>query len=119
MKYVLALIVLILVGCSAQPTPLTTVESDWSDYGKGRAEQGLMKQSEAKLAKLDTTGAFSNELYLAYDNGYEEGRQTYCAQSAYMLGVIGKPYLGLCDKIDPFFYQDYVSGKNSTAGSAF
>ncbi|MFM2591064.1 DUF2799 domain-containing protein [Vibrio sp. TBV020] len=119
MKYLLAVTIFLLVGCTSQPTPMTSLASDWSDYGQQRAEQGFIKQSESKLAKLDSQGYLNSELYMAYDNGYEQGRETYCSQSAYMLGVMGKPYRGICERLDPFFYQDYVSGKNSTAGSPF
>ena len=119
MKTLFVVITLMLAGCSVAPTPMTTAASDWADYGQQRAEQGFIKQSESKLAKLDSQDYLNSELYLAYDNGYEQGRQTYCSQSAYMLGVMGKPYRGICERLDPFFYQDYVSGKNSTAGSPF
>ena len=119
MKLQFVLVALMLAGCVTQPPPLSNIEGDWSDYGKQRAEQGFLKQSEAKLAELDQGGVFSQELYLAYSNGYEQGRVEYCNQSAYMLGVKGKPYLGICQRIDPFFQQDYMSGRHSTAGSAF
>lgn len=119
MKVQFVLVVLLLAGCATQLPPLSNVESDWSEYGKQRAEQGFLKQSEVKLAKLDQGGVFNQELYLAYSDGYEQGRLEYCSQSAYMLGVVGKPYAGICDRIDPFFKQDYISGRNSTAGSAF
>ncbi|KGY11143.1 hypothetical protein NM22_17260 [Vibrio tubiashii] len=116
MKLKLVLATLLLAGCTSQPPPLSSVDSDWFDYGKQRAEQGLLKQSEIKLAKLDQSGIFNQDLYLAYSNGYEQGRADYCSQSAYMLGVMGKPYAGICERIDPFFQQDYISGRQSTAG---
>ncbi|RTZ14289.1 DUF2799 domain-containing protein [Vibrio aquaticus] len=119
MKYLLVVMAILLAGCASQPAPMTSIESDWSDYGQQRAEQGYLKQSESRLAKLDTQGYLTPELYSAYQDGYEAGREVYCEQSAYMLGVMGKPYLGICDKLNPFFQQDYVSGKTSTAGSMF
>lgn len=117
MKIKVVLATMLLAGCTSQPPPLSSVDSDWSDYGKQRAEQGFLKQSEAKLAMLDQGGVFNQGLYVAYSNGYEQGRAEYCSQNAYMLGVTGKPYLGICERIDPFFQQDYMSGRNSTAGS--
>ncbi|KJY82021.1 hypothetical protein TW81_15145 [Vibrio galatheae] len=117
MKTKLALMSLLLAGCTSMPPPTSSVEGDWLDYGKLRAEQGLLKQSEQKLTKLDDDGVLNSQLYLAYSNGYEQGRATYCSQNAYMLGVTGKPYLGICDRLDPFFQQDYNSGRSSTAGS--
>ncbi|MBO0216953.1 DUF2799 domain-containing protein, partial [Vibrio sp. Vb2880] len=45
------------------------------------------------------------------------GKQEYCEQSAYMLGVIGRPYFGICDDVDPFFQHDYDAGRMSSAGA--
>ncbi len=53
---------------------------------------------------------------MAYQEGYEMGKEEYCQQSAYMLGVVGKPYLGICYDVDPFFQQDYNSGRSSNVG---
>ena len=53
---------------------------------------------------------------MAYQSGYQEGKKEYCEQSAYMLGVRDMPYFGICDDIDPFFKQNYESGRTSTAG---
>ncbi|WP_038175266.1 MULTISPECIES: DUF2799 domain-containing protein [Vibrio] len=117
MKTKLLLMTLLLAGCSTQPPPMSNAAQDWIDYGQLRAENGWLKQSQSKLTKLDSDGYLTPELYMAYENGYEQGRATYCAQNAYMLGVTGKPYQGICDKLDPFFQQDYMSGRSSTAGS--
>lgn len=119
MKVKLLLASALLAGCTAQPVPMSSVAADWASYGQQRAEQGFVKQSEAKLAKLDQDGVLNPDLYLAYSNGYEQGRTAYCAQNAYMLGVMGKPYRGICDRLDPFYQQDYASGRGSTAGRAF
>jgi len=56
---------------------------------------------------------------MAYQNGYQEGKQEYCEQSAYMLGVVGRPYFGICDDVDPFFQHDYDAGRMSSAGALF
>lgn len=119
MRYILTLGLMLLVGCASQPTPLSSAQGDWFDYGQARAEKGYLQQSEKQLAKLDQGNYLNQELYTAYTMGYENGRESYCGQNAYMLGVTGKPYLGICDQLDPFFNQDYISGRNSTAGSMF
>ncbi|NVD07611.1 DUF2799 domain-containing protein [Vibrio sp. JPW-9-11-11] len=119
MKSVMALVLLLLAGCSGQPLPMSNLEQDWYEFGQQRAENGWLKQSSSTLAKRDSAGLLTPQLYLAYENGYANGQLAYCAQSAYMLGVTGKPYHGICDKQDPFFYQDYISGRHSTAGSMF
>lgn len=54
---------------------------------------------------------------MAYQKGYQEGKQEYCEQSAYMLGVVGRPYFGICDDVDPFFQHDYDAGRMSSAGA--
>ncbi|CAH8196808.1 DUF2799 domain-containing protein [Vibrio aestuarianus] len=109
MKPILLLLTFVLFGCAVQPTPTTSVNSDWLQFGLQQGERGLLKLSVEKLATSD-------ELYLAYSDGYEQGRAMYCQQNAYILGVIGKPYLGVCDKDNVFFQQDYISGRQSTAG---
>lgn len=119
MRYIMTLGLLLLAGCASQPTPVSSVESDWYDFGQSRGEKGYFQQSEKQLAKLDQDNYLNQDLYSAYVAGYEDGRRSYCGQNAYMLGVTGKPYLGVCDQLDPFFRQDYMSGRNSTAGSMF
>lgn len=119
MKRIVICGLLLLAGCSAQPLPISNVEQDWYEFGQQRAENGWLKQSAQTLAKRDLEGLMTPKLYLAYESGYAQGQQTYCAQSAYVLGVTGKPYNGICDRLDPFFYQDYVSGRHSTAGTMF
>ncbi|MCZ4295678.1 DUF2799 domain-containing protein [Vibrio sinaloensis] len=119
MRYMFTLGLLLLAGCASQPTPLSSVESDWFNYGLSRGDKGYIQQSEKQLAKLDSGSFFNQALYDAYTKGYEQGRLNYCGQNAYMLGVRGRPYQGVCDQLDPFFSQDYMSGRNSTAGSIF
>ncbi|WP_260261002.1 DUF2799 domain-containing protein [Vibrio intestinalis] len=111
MKYTLMLLTALLVGCSAQPLPALQSESDWLAYGKQRAMDGYIVQTEDKLAKLDAQSAINDDFYQAYLQGYEQGKQTYCDQSAYMLGRLGRAYRGICDDQDPFFRQDYYNGR--------
>ncbi|UPQ88273.1 DUF2799 domain-containing protein [Vibrio sinaloensis] len=117
MKVKLILLSILLVGCSSQPIPLSSSTQDWRDFGQQQAQMGWLKQSQSALAKQRSDSVLDSELYLAYDSGYEVGRNNYCQQDARMLGVVGKPYLGICDQLDPFFYQDYMSGRTSSAGS--
>ncbi|WP_159656895.1 DUF2799 domain-containing protein [Vibrio atypicus] len=107
---------LFVAGCAAVPTPQSDSAAAWSQYGETRGEQGYLKQSESRLAKLDDLGILTPELYAAYLDGYQAGRGVYCEQDAYILGVKGMPYYGVCDDLNPFFNQDYISGRNSTAG---
>lgn len=107
---------LLLTACSTPPPPSSMLDSDWKTYGYDRAMLGWVIQSESKLVKLSDGKAVNESNYEAYTSGYNAGQEKYCQQSAYMLGVIGKPYNGICDKVDPFFRQDYIDGKHSTAG---
>ncbi len=117
MKYLTVLFtVLLLAACSTTPPPNSKVDSDWQAFGYDRAMKGWIVQSETKLVKLSDGKAVSEENYQAYLDGYTKGQKEYCGQSAYMLGVVGEQYTGICDKIDPFFRQDYYNGMQSTAG---
>lgn len=115
-KPVMLTIALLLAGCSAVPVPMSGETSDWQQYGMQRGESGLIQQSQAKLAKLDQSGQFNPQLYQAYVTGYQLGNRQYCQQDAFMLGIKGMPYMGVCDDIDPMFNYNYMSGRNSTAG---
>ncbi|MEH0743074.1 DUF2799 domain-containing protein [Vibrio cholerae] len=112
-------VALLITGCTTVTTPTSNVDQDWYQFGVDRGENGLLNLSQSKLAKADEAGYLNDDRYAAYLAGYEQGRGQYCQQNAYMLGVMGKPYYGVCDRLDPFFQQDYVSGRTSTAGSGF
>ncbi|WP_434997220.1 DUF2799 domain-containing protein [Vibrio scophthalmi] len=104
----------VLMGCAAQPITIPNTTEAWQDYGRQQAIKGHLSQSEQKLAELDQSGAFTDELYNAYQVGYAAGKEKYCSQSAYMLGRIGQPYLGICDDVDPFFRDDYRNGRHES-----
>ena len=55
-------------------------------------------------------------IYQSYLAGYKAGQAEYCQKDAYILGVKGEPYNGICDVIDWTFREDYSSGRHSTAG---
>ncbi|MCK6263090.1 DUF2799 domain-containing protein [Vibrio sp. ZSDE26] len=113
MRYIGLLITLFVVGCAQLSTPESMAEADWSEFGKQRGVEGQLFHSQERLAKYDTQGVLTDELYMAYENGYGEGKAEYCSQSAHMLGVMGKPYRGVCDDINIWFRQDYDSGRQS------
>lgn len=118
MKAVLmTLTLMLLVGCAQVPLPLSEQAADWHRFGEETALEGKIAFSETRLLTLAQPRELSASLLMSYQAGYQEGKQRYCQQNPYMLGVIGKPYYGICDDLDPFFKQDYVSGRTSTAGS--
>ncbi|MBA5764546.1 DUF2799 domain-containing protein [Vibrio sp. 404] len=112
MKWKTLLFGLVLVGCSSQITAtLSDDVASWQRYGEQRASDGHIVQSEQKLVMHSLSGVVTAEQYLAYLDGYQVGKEKYCAQSASMLGRIGKPYRGICDDINPFFRSDYNNAR--------
>ncbi len=114
--FVVGAMLLFLNACAQTTLPTSVSVTDWQAFGKQSALDGLIELSEERIAKLDETNRATPELIMAYQTGYQEGKKEYCKQSAYMLGVRDMPYFGICDDIDPFFNQNYESGRNSTAG---
>ncbi|MGF1721554.1 DUF2799 domain-containing protein [Vibrio kyushuensis] len=110
MRYLLVLLTMVLVGCAQLATPDSLLESEWAEFGKQRGEKGYLRHSQPKLEELDQQGILTDTLYAAYDTGYKEGQSEYCSQSAFTLGLSGKPYLGICNKIDTQFDYNYNAG---------
>ncbi|HDM8052445.1 DUF2799 domain-containing protein [Vibrio harveyi] len=113
---IIGAMLLFLTACAQTRLPDSVNVTDWQDFGKQSALDGLIELSEDRIVKLDDTNRATPELIIAYQSGYQEGKKEYCEQSAYMLGVRDMPYFGICDDIDPFFKQNYESGRTSTAG---
>ncbi|WP_047047366.1 DUF2799 domain-containing protein [Vibrio mexicanus] len=107
---------ILLMACAATPGPESSSAQAWKDFGQQQALKGSILQSENRLMKSDTKGELNNELYKAYQEGYRVGKEEYCNQNAYKMGVMGEPYLGICYDIKPFFQQDYDNGRNSGTG---
>lgn len=76
---------------------------------------GSLKQSHESLSKLLAPEAVTEAQLAAYAAGYEIGLERYCEQNAYILGVKGQQYLGICDEMNIWFKDDYISGRKSTA----
>ncbi|WP_241033852.1 DUF2799 domain-containing protein [Vibrio maerlii] len=113
MKILIAVtFIFMLVGCS-QPEPLANNSETWRQFGVDQAQKGWLKKSETKMAKYSSSEAVNQELFMAYSEGYEEGRAAYCQQDAYLLGITGRTYLGICDELDWRFRQDYDTGRAS------
>jgi hypothetical protein len=106
---------IMLSACVHTSLPSSTHVADWQAFGKQSGLDGLREMSQARIAELDVSNKASPELFKAYQAGYQKGKQAYCEQSAYTLGVIGLPYFGICDDIDPMFQRDYDAGRLSSA----
>ncbi len=96
-RWLVAVTVVILVGCSAQPRSKNSLV--WQAYGYEEAVAGQEKLTILK-----------GELADSYSQGYEVGRQEYCEQDAFELGKLQRPYHGICDEINPDFRAAYSEG---------
>jgi len=93
---------------------------NWFALGKYDASQGYIEKSKNKLKKMSDENLSSEINYGAYLAGYEEALLIYCEpQNAYILGVTGQPYHNICDRYPRgwAFYEDWINGRNSRAGS--
>ena len=113
---IIVAMLLSLTACAQTKLPSSANATDWQVFGKQTALKGSLELSEDRIAKLDDTNRVTPELIMSYQTGYQEGKEEYCQQSAYILGVQGAPYYGICDDLDPLFRNDYESGRLSTAG---
>ena len=119
MRYLGLLVSLLLIGCVQTSLPVASTEDAWQAFGTERALNGSLKLSEASLGKMTNGSMLDEKLYAAYSQGYEVGRAEYCTQNAYILGVKGQQYLGICDQISIWFREDYNAGRHSMAGGIF
>ena len=119
MRYLGLLVSLLLIGCVQTSLPIASTVDAWQAFGTERALNGNIKLSEASLVKMMNDSGLEASLYAAYSQGYEAGRAEYCAQNAYILGVKGQQYLGICDQINIWFRDDYNAGRHSMAGGIF
>lgn len=110
-QILIVMTLLVVAACSATGVPESGNNLPWQTYGKQMGEKGLIERSQQQLAQQSSF--ITDETYQAYKQGYEEGRKQYCSQNAAWLGSTGQPYRGVCDNIDPFFAQDYLSGAQS------
>lgn len=106
----------ILAGCASMNdnAPKTADSQAWQSYGEQSAIAGLTEHSQQQLVKQSSY--ITDDAYQAYQQGYASGLKQYCSQNASWLGSTGQAYRGICDNVDPFFRQDYMSGVQSHAG---
>ncbi|CAM4295296.1 DUF2799 domain-containing protein [Vibrio agarivorans] len=103
----------VIGGCSSLEVPSSSLAADWQAYGLEHGQKGWVKLTQERMGELDNNQVFTADLYQAYTDGYEQGRDAYCEQSAFELGLSGATYLGVCDYKDPKYYQKYVSGQTA------
>ena len=98
-KVLFTALVITLAGCSANEKTTALVQAnDWAKIGSADVANGLIKKSEARLAKMNEKFAGSGADYQAYSNAYDEGLLAYCQlENAYIIGFAQQNYNGLCD----------------------
>lgn len=112
-----------LLSACTMPQVIESVKANnWQDLGTFDGENGFIKRTPKQLKALSTqyADADADADSKAYSLSYEEALKEYCQpRNAYILGVVGKPYHGVCQKFQHgwSFYQDWVSGRHSQAGS--
>ncbi len=112
----------LLSACTAPQLTQNIQNNDWQAVGNYDGSNGIPERSKEKLQSLSTQLAAEDMNYQAYLNAYNPAVKMYCeSQHAYVLGVTGAPYQGVCERFPHgvFFYRDYINGKKSTAGNIF
>ena len=96
--------------------------NNWFAIGEYDASNGYIEKSKKALTKMSLDVLDAKVNYSAYLAGYEQSLVIYCEPAnAYILGVKGLPYHNVCDRYARgwAFYQDWLSGRKSQAGSMF
>ena len=124
MKRLLLLVALAssLFACTSVTVQNEIKANNWFAIGEYDASHGYIEKSKNELQKMSQQFSGSNADYGAYLAGYEQSLLIYCEpQNAYILGVKGLPYHNICDRFPQgwAFYQDWISGRKSQAGSMF
>lgn len=118
-KTLIILVLFTLAGCASPQVINAVAINDWTALGKFDGENGFNERSLASQLKLSNQYSDGSTNHDAYIKSYEKALTLYCSpHNAYLLGVMGKPYQGICDRYPHgwAFRQDYVSGKHSQAG---
>ncbi|WP_234495313.1 DUF2799 domain-containing protein [Vibrio maritimus] len=101
------LIFLLIAGCTSTNFPTDGSVDSWNQFGYVEAKKGYSKKDQDYLQLSEQT------LFDAYSKGYEKGRAEFCEQDAYKLGIMGKPYTGICDELDWRFRMRYNDGRSN------
>lgn len=90
-----------MMGCASQNVDSTTI-TNWKKYGFEQANQGNVMRSDSDISADD---------FDLYKQGYDVGKEKYCSQDAYNLGMRGNTYHGICDDVSQEFKTQYELGK--------
>ncbi len=73
---IIGAMLLFLTACAQTRLPDSVNVTDWQDFGKQSALDGLIELSEDRIVKLDDTNRATPELIMAYQSGYQEGKKS-------------------------------------------
>ena len=76
MKYLLVVFSVMLFGCAQTPPPTSSNTMDWQSFGEEMALKGKTKQTEESLAEAASSPSIDANLYAAYGQGYEVGKNS-------------------------------------------
>ncbi|NLS12418.1 DUF2799 domain-containing protein [Vibrio sp. SM6] len=112
-KWLLSVLLLGLIGCAGPIFPVGESSSQWMEFGQTQAQAGEPKQTQTQMSA--NVSSLTSEQYQSYSEGWDKGQAMYCSQSPQMLAIEERPYMGICDTINPFFREDYNNARQENA----
>lgn len=119
-KFLFVFSMLLLSACTSKQVIQSVSNNDWKALGNYDGSNGFIEKSEQALNKLNQEYGSEALDLTAYLTSYQLALDEYCKpNNAYILGVMGKPYFGVCEQYPNgwSFREDWVSGRHSQAGS--
>ncbi len=110
-KAAIILLAIGLAGCVSTETKNMTKSGNWFEIGQQDAQKGWIARNRGELSDL---GGDQQEALQKYDKGYKLGLSAYCQpENAIHLGLRGKPYNKVCDKMPHGFQfeQDWLRSR--------
>ncbi|MFA0086934.1 DUF2799 domain-containing protein [Vibrio sp. 10N.261.51.F12] len=112
-NYIVMVIGFMMAGCVQLQPPIATESQAWQDFGQAWALKGYVIKSDNEL-KEDSPPLTSAQ-YKAYQVGYQAGKDEYCQQDPFVMGLNGRIYYGICNDVNRRFSEEYNRGKQSRA----
>ncbi|MGF1779637.1 DUF2799 domain-containing protein [Vibrio nomapromontoriensis] len=112
-NYSVLILGLLMVGCVQLQPPTGDDNQAWQEFGQAWAMKGYVIKDRSELEQ--DTPSLSLAQYKQYQMGYALGKETYCQQDPFVLGLNGKIYYGICQDISRTFLEEYWRGKQSRA----
>ncbi|MCL9777080.1 DUF2799 domain-containing protein [Vibrio methylphosphonaticus] len=104
---------LLMAGCVQLQPPTSDDNQAWNEFGQAWAMKGYVVKSRSELEQ--DAPSLSSEQYKQYQTGYSLGKDEYCQQDPFVLGLNGRIYYGICQDVSRTFLDEYWRGKQSRA----